>query len=131
MSRKEVPHPDPSQLEIPPIARCPQEIAQNLRLNPENPYSLKIESIDWIRPEQLPNVFHTTAESGLSIVSPAYCRSFDYWLNGRAIPVTYVLPWPHINRARGLSDLDLPHKTEAAQKTGLPYTYLTVNDGSR
>ena len=47
------------------------------------------------------------------------------------IPVTYVLPWPHVNRVKGASEIWNPVKREAFDETGIPYTYLKLKDNDQ
>ena len=102
----------------------PQQIAQGIDVNPNQPYKRRILSVKWVSPDKLPVVFHTANTDGINQVSPAFCQSFDYNYLGEVLPVTYILPWPHANRVKGSSEVWEPIKKEAFEKTGLPYTYL-------
>jgi hypothetical protein len=39
-----------------------------------------------------------------------------------------VLPWPHVNRIKGASEVWSPVKKEAFDETGIPYTYLKLKN---
>lgn len=108
----------------------PKEIEAHIQPNNDNPYKRIIRKATWVPPEQIPYLFHTAPNDAIKNISPALCQSFDYRLNGRIIPVTYAFPWAHVNRIKGFSEVWGSVKTEAFQTTGLPYTYLTIEDGS-
>ena len=113
------------------IKKGPKAIEEALGFNEENLYKRMILSVNWISPEQMPYLFHTAESDDIKEVSPALCQSFDYKLWGKVIPVTYALPWPHANRVKNASEVWKPNKVEAYSKTGIPYTYLTVENNDR
>lgn len=97
-----------------------------METNPNVPYRRSIIKATWVPPSRLPIVFHTSNTESINEVNPAFCQSFDYSFMGGVIPVTYVLPFPHVNRAKGSSDILGRTRQEALEKSGLPYTYLMV-----
>lgn len=103
-----------------------QAIAESLQPNDQTPYRRIIDKVRWISPVKLPYVFHTASKE-FGTVEPAFCQSFDYKLFGQVIPVTYVLPWIHINRVKGVSEVWGRHKQEGFEQSGLPYTYLRLS----
>ncbi|MFH2061872.1 MAG: hypothetical protein ABIJ43_02715 [Candidatus Beckwithbacteria bacterium] len=106
--------------------RPPQQpVIESLDFNDNNPYRRIIKQVRWISPEELPTVFHTSSQE-LNIISPAFCQSFDYTLSGQVIPVTYILPWPHVNRVKDTSEVWSTNKQEGLEISGLPYTYLRI-----
>lgn len=113
------------------LRHTPQQIASGIDVNPDQPYKRHVLSVTHIPAHKLPIVFHTSNTDGINQVSPAFCQSFDYSFWGRIIPVTYVLPGPHVNRVKGHSEVWNPIKTEAFDKTKIPYTYLKLEDRNR
>ena len=105
-----------------------EKILAILETNPENPYKRMIKNVRWISPAEVPYLFHTASSDRINEVSPALCQSFDYRIEGKNIPVTYALPWIHVNRVRGASEIWKPIRKEAKEMTGMPYTYLTIGD---
>lgn len=102
------------------------DLTSRLAVNPERPFKREITSIVKVSPEKTPFLFHTAAQE-LQIVSPLSCVSFDYLLDGKKVPVTYILPFPHGNRVRGASEIVGPHRSEAIATGAVPYTYFKVD----
>ncbi len=102
-----------------------QVILDNLRPNDASPYRRIIRRVNWLPPERFPYLFHTSSRE-LGSVDPVFCQSFDYKLFDRVVPVTYVLPFPHVNRVKRVSEVWSPNKSEGFSMSGLPYTYLRV-----
>lgn len=110
--------------------RPQQVIIDNLRPNDANPYRRIIRRVSWLPPESFPYLFHTSSKE-LGEVDPAFCQSFDYKLFGQVLPVTYVLPFPHVNRARQASEIWGVNRKEGYEMSGLPYTYLNIPHNGR
>lgn len=104
----------------------PTEIVQGLSSNPNLAYERKIIKAKHIPPHRLPIVFHTTRTDKMNAIIPDYCQMPDYLLNGKVIPVSYVLPHPHVNRSKEASDIWMPNRKEAFDRTGYPWSYLKI-----
>lgn len=102
-------------------------IIKNLSPNPETPYKREITEVRWMSPQELPFVFHTAAEA-FNAVDLAKCESFDYCVGGILLPVSYVLPYPHVNRVRGYSEIWSAQRKEAQDRHGYSHCYLTIGD---
>ncbi len=113
------------------LTLSPTEIAQGLSSNPRLAYKRKILRAKHIPPPQLPIVFHTSSSDGIAQVDPKFCESFDYCLNNKVIPVSYVLITPHVNRVKNHSEVWKPNKNEAFEQTKVYHSYLTIKDGNR
>ncbi len=105
-----------------------ESVIASLKPNPENPYRRLIRYVKWIEPARLPFLFHTSGRER-DVLKPIACQSFDYLLNDKLIPVTYLLPFLHVNRVRKNSDLPSLHRTEAIEKYGFGYSYLELKLG--
>jgi len=104
-----------------------KEVCTCLRPNPETPYKREILKVEPLLPERCRIVFHTAAEN-YPVVDPSKCRSSDFVIKGEPLQVSYVLPYPHVNRVRDVSDIFSATRIEAQKKHGYSHSYLTIAD---
>lgn len=102
---------------------------QDIVFNNESPYKREIVKIELIQPEDCRIVFHTAA-SLLEKVDPSFCQSFDYCFSDKPLPVSFVLPYPHVNRVRGFSEVWSEERRKAQNEFGYSHSYLVIRDRS-
>lgn len=102
-------------------------LLKRITFNENSPYKRKIVSIEQIKSSRCRIVFHTAA-SLLENVDPQFCQSFDYCLDDKPLPVSFVLPYPHVNRVKGFSEIWSDKRKLAQEKFGYSHSYLVIKD---